>query len=284
MLKPRHVFLGLAILVAFLGDSRGQSRRQPPANQTPKTQQATPQDQRGTKDQPLTVNVIPTAEQQAAAEKESTDAKLKASRDDKLIDYTGELVLVGIVQFLVFVLQLIAFVVQANYMRRSAAEMRKTTEAAEKVSQDQIAHSHQIERAFLCGGGGLKIHPNDSIFFGLDVQNYGKTPASLKAYVVCICDRDKLPSVPEYMTPGYKRETFFDEIPPSGGPTKLLRLYPVIDAHYGTKVVYGRFWYQDIWNEDHFFSFILSIAEKEGRGFGTHADVSEASPEYTNWT
>jgi hypothetical protein len=153
-----------------------------------------------------------------------------------------------------------------------------------EINRSQLRHARQVERAFLCGGGGLKIHPNDSIFFGLDVQNYGKTPASLKAYAICICDRARLPSVPEYMTSGYKRETFFDEIPPSGSPTKLLRLYPVVNAHHGTKVVYGRFWYQDVWGDPHFFSFILSISDIEGRGFGTHPDVSEASPEYTKWT
>ena len=156
MLKNTNTALYvLALLFALMPDSFAQSQQQTPANQTPKTEQRTEQDKRGTKEQPLTVNIIPTAEQQTEAEKQARDAQLKSIHDEKLIDYTGDLVLVGLVQFAVFLLQLIAFVVQAIYIRASAEEMRKTTEAAENVAKDQIAHSHKIERAYMSGGGAM---------------------------------------------------------------------------------------------------------------------------------
>src|SRR5260370_27808604 len=123
MLKPRNVVLGLALLRALIADSWGQSQHQLP-NEATKAQQRAPTDERGTPDQPLTVNVVPTAEQKADADKEKESAKLKAADDRKLIEYTGYLVLVGVVQFGVFILQLITFSLQARSMRRAPDEMR----------------------------------------------------------------------------------------------------------------------------------------------------------------
>src|SRR5262249_44846174 len=50
-------------------------------------------------------------------------------------------------------LQLLAFIRQARYLRIAAQEMHATTQAAKKVAEDQITHSHQVERAYISGGG-----------------------------------------------------------------------------------------------------------------------------------
>jgi len=141
-----------------------------------------------------------------------------------------------------------------------------------------IKRDKVIERAYLVGGGGAE--PDNSF---LDVANYGKTPASLKAFAIEICERSKLPDKPKYLTPAYKREVLIDEIAPGQIKYRIWRkAIPKIEK----PVVYGRFWYRDIWNKERYFSFILSIGEKEerGLGFGTHPDVSEAGPRYTAWT
>jgi hypothetical protein len=128
MLTKRTVFVALALCLALIGDSSGQrSRRNTPAKETPKAEQSTNPDQRGTTSQPISVNVIPTAEQKADSDKKDSEAVIKAADDHKLIEYAWYQVLVGVVTFFIFVLQLVAFSLQARYMRRTVIEMRRTT-------------------------------------------------------------------------------------------------------------------------------------------------------------
>jgi hypothetical protein len=163
------------------------------------------------------------------------------------------------------------------------------TKAAAVAGKVAAEHIPKVERAYLTGGGGLQTEPDHSISFHLDIQNYGKTPAKLTAYAVFFCERSKLPDLPEYMKPGFKPEPLVDDISPDAAK-KVIRWYRNLQKEYtilaGKHVVYGRFWYNDIFGDEpqHVFSFILSVANKDGRGFGTHADVAEASPEYTRRT
>lgn len=265
VLNMLRLVLGLTVLSVSISDSFGQSRNEPTANQAPKTEQGTTQDKRGTKNTPVTVNVVPTAEQQTASEKETAEAKIKASREEKLITYTGDLVLVGLVQFLVFVLQLIAFVVQATYMRRSAEEMRKTTEAAEKVSRDQIAHSHQIERAYMsCGGvparrrqdepgtyGGIVVKFILTGEFEVHVNNHGKTTGEFMQIAIGFCDATNIP-----LEPTYHPEPFHDWIGP--GTQSRPMLWKKIDPP-NASAVYGRIYYRDIFGECHDSGFLQDI-------------------------
>ena len=266
MLKNTNTALYvLALLFALMPNSFAQSQQQTPANQTPKTEQRTEQDKRGTKEQPLTVNIIPTAEQQTEAEKQARDAQLKSIHDEKLIDYTGDLVLVGLVQFAVFLLQLIAFVVQAIYIRASAEEMRKTTEAAENVAKDQIAHSHKIERAYMSGGGAINqvfhsfsAHGTPIYVPGKDfvfcVNNYGKTVGELSEIGYGFCDAADIPPVPSYDV-----RYFHDWIMPGdrGRPLFQIPLPPKNTA------VFGRFYYRDIFGGRHSCGFINRVGPSE---------------------
>jgi hypothetical protein len=271
MLGGRHTILGLAILLALMADSEGRSRHQTSTNQTPKTEQSSAPEQRGTPNQPLTVNVVPTREQQEAAEKETIDAKVKAARDERLIDYTGDLVLVGLVQFLVFLLQLIAFIVQAIYLAKSAGEMRNTTAAAERVAQDQIAHSHQIERAYMSAGGVpetrvviVNVPISSEPFaqtiphaqgreltgrFEVHINNHGKTPGELMQIAIGFCDADNIP--PE---PIYDPQPFHDWIGP-GTQSRPMDHRPIPTDRPAT-AVYGRLYYRDIFGGSHSSGFI----------------------------
>ncbi|MDE2285878.1 MAG: hypothetical protein KGK33_14805 [Hyphomicrobiales bacterium] len=202
------MILGLALSLALISDSVAQSPQQTPVNQTPKTDDRPASHQRGTPNQPLTVKVVPTPEQKADAEKETAGAKLNAADDEKLIKYTGDLVLVGIVQFCVFVLQLVAFIIQACYLRRSVVEMRRTTHAtirATRAAQKSADALFAAERArffividkhdlnYLTGVIETSVTPplqenahvpgaNFNIRYRF--RNYGKTPGIIKEVAI----------------------------------------------------------------------------------------------------
>jgi hypothetical protein len=148
------------------------------------------------------------------------------------------------------------------------------------VNKNQLSHTRAIERAYLVGGGGPQ--PNPPSHFVLNVNNYGKTPASIKAFAVHACAMVdvKLPNKPKY-----DRKVFIDEIAPAQ--------FKVIDdktqiPNVVDPVVYGRFWYRDIWKEEErYFSFILSIKLRpNGTPFDSRADIDLTSidDEYTEWT
>jgi hypothetical protein len=75
-----------------------------------------------------------------------------------------------------------------------------------KVVQHQLRHTMMVERAYISGGGGALVEePN---LFLLTVQNYGKTPGTVTAYALFVCDRADLPPEPAYLAPEYTPTTF----------------------------------------------------------------------------
>jgi hypothetical protein len=180
-------------------------------------------------------------------------------------------------------LQLAAFVVQAIYLRKAAQEMHATTEAAKSVAEDELKHAKEIERAYLVGGGGCsqaEPHP-----FVLDVNNYGRTPARLKKYAAIVCSLNdvRLPNKPKYLDPAFKPDVLVDDI----APMQLKQIDARDVRGIERPVVYGRFWYNDIWGQERYFSFILAVKQIEGTSvIGTRADLdlTGIDPEYTKWT
>jgi hypothetical protein len=125
---------------------RHKSPNDSPPRKAAETKRPFQTDKRGTTEQPLTVNLIPTPEQKTDAGEEKANAERKAVDDRKLVEYTGYLVFVGVVQFGVFVLQLIAFTAQALYMRRTVSEMQSTTSAAIRAAcaaEETIGHMRE---------------------------------------------------------------------------------------------------------------------------------------------
>jgi hypothetical protein len=273
----RLVLATLRILMllsfSFVMECNAQSEQQPPTNKAPNAEQSAHHEQQDINNQSITVNDISTTEQQAIAEKEAAEAKIKAAHEEQIIAYTGDLVLVGLVQFVVFLLQLIAFIVQAIYMRKSAKEMQKTTEAAERVSNDQIAHAHQVERAYLSGGGvlgtevvnqAIPLDYNESRnldltsinrpVFELAINNHGKTPGRLLAIGSNVCEGGAIPEIPDY-----RWKDSFDWI----GPGTQSRRYGEIRIPPNLKnpIVYARFRYRDIFGDEHSCGFIQRGSE-----------------------
>jgi hypothetical protein len=189
-LRALAVFVLLAM--TLIGSATAQSQRKspndPPPQKTAEPERGPQTDKRGTPEYPLTVNVVPTTEQKADAEKKNANAEFKASDDRKLVEYTGYLVLVGIVQFGVFVLQLIAFTTQAHYMRRTVTEMQNASGAAIRAAnaaEDTISHMRETAERQL--RAYISITPKDVINWTnkpnrigvrFDLKNHGQTPGS----------------------------------------------------------------------------------------------------------
>jgi hypothetical protein len=166
-------------------------------------------------------------------------------------------------------LQLVAFIVQAIYLAKSAKEMRKTTEASERVSRDQIAHAHQVERAYM-SAGGVPERRIDRQFIGslsageirdtlvltgrfeVHINNHGKTPGELMQIAIGFCDADNIP--PE---PVYDPQPFHDWIGP--GTQSRAMDWREIPKGQPASAVYGRIYYRDIFERDQFSSFIQRI-------------------------
>lgn len=153
-----------------------------------------------------------------------------------------------------------------------------TAAEAARVSADIAAHSMRmtrefLERAYLSGGGGA-----ENGFFGLTIQNYGRMPGVLQEYALEFCSIDDIPEVPAYLHPGTKCYQRVDVIQPGAEGRRLVRVFQ-IPPDLQEPVVYGRFWYTDIWRERRYFSFILAI-----RPPTTDPDIGRTiSDEYNAW-
>jgi len=109
-----------------------------------------------------------------------------------------------------------------------------------------------LERAYVSGGG-----PNIGQHFVVTVDNYGKTPATLIEYAVEFCDVTKIPDHPLYKDVGYQRIPHRANLRPK--TTFAIAAHPV-PTGLQNPVVYGRFWYEDIWRRPHSHGFILSLS------------------------
>jgi hypothetical protein len=141
----------------------------------------------------------------------------------------------------------------------------------------QVKHLREIERAYISGGGPLDANNIDSFLF--TVNNYGKTPGVLLEYAVEFCSMTAIPPVPAYEAPDYRRTTFHDRISPGGiKETRVIASIPIplIDR---PMLVYGRYWFEDIWKDLHTSGFVLVI-----EATGTNPHVPAGIPRaYTDW-
>jgi hypothetical protein len=151
-------------------------------------------------------------------------------------------------------------------------------------SDNQLQHTREIERAYVTGGGnyaknrltGAIVVRNGKQVFEVHVGNYGKTPLFLSHYDVRSAKLSDLKSEAKVLCrPVDKVHPFSDRLAP-GGHTKAIGEYEI---PIGDDVVYGAFWYQDIWREkEHRFRFILALGPND-----THSTVSGVHKEYFDW-
>ncbi len=140
----------------------------------------------------------------------------------------------------------------------------------------QVKHLREIERAYISGGGPLD---NTGQIFCFTVNNYGKTPGVLLEYAVEFCPLTAIPSVPAYAAPGYQRTTYYDRVAPGGiHETWHVANIPVPPLAR-PMLVYGRYWFEDIWKATHTSGFVLVI---EATGTNPHVPTG-ISRAYTDW-
>jgi hypothetical protein len=147
--------------------------------------------------------------------------------------------------------------------------------AVQRQIDEQQRQARVVERAYISGGGGpLTKEPN---LFLLTVQNYGKTPGTITAYALFVCDKADLPPEPDYLKPGYIRTPFIGTYPPGGRTLPITTT--AIPPSAPNPIAYGRLWYRDIWSGEYHFSFILPLLTPDD-----HTGLVDISKAYTSST
>jgi hypothetical protein len=291
--------VALTLLAAFASESWGQSKQQSSGNETPKTEQTTKSDQRGTPNQPLSVNVVPTDEQKADAQKKDTEAAVKATDDKKLVEYTGYQVLIGIVTFFIFVLQLIAFSLQARYMKRTVVEMRKTTHATIRAtraagkSADAAVAAERGRFFIILENDNLghligafrnvgHLSPGENISIKFCFKNYGKTPCILKEQIIGYVIADRLPD--SLLLPLSVKD-FPETMIGSGNQTKSAFFSPdtppttdqigAIVRNNARFWLYGRLYYDDVFGKPQVHCFYF---RSHSNAAGNHCVLESIEP------
>jgi hypothetical protein len=137
------------------------------------------------------------------------------------------------------------------------------------VNKSQLAHAQRVDRAYVNGGWGRyedgKLYAN--------INNDGKTPATVHHMAMAILPLAGLPSTPpalsrtfvNYNLEPYKREFFSDHF-----------FVEWDGLHEPERVLYGRFWYTDVFGEEHESGFLLHVRPRWPAVAGF--------PEYWRWT
>lgn len=110
----------------------------------------------------------------------------------------------------------------------------------------------RINRAYIYGGGRIIDGP----IFRTHLNNFGKTPAILSHISVAVYPKNELPAAPVY-----KKEPIGFHIQPA---EREAFAHADRDLRgIEQPIVYGRFWYQDIFGDDHSSGFILQIQNNQ---------------------
>jgi hypothetical protein len=296
MLKPRHAVLGLALLLAISGDSWGQT----PPIQTPSTPSAQPpaSDQRGTDQMPLSIKILPSPNAEEKAEKEERERTEKAETDKRLADqtqrladesvrlanYTGWLALFTLFLFGGVCVQIGLFRSQLRLMHDEAGNTRIIATEARQSAE----HLRNVERAYVSGGATIQwqmveeiritgnvLRPDRPRWLIVTVDNYGKTPAYVSHIAWGVCPESELPK-PADLPADYERSKMLVQMNVKPGTEGLQTILRKEFSECTGKLVYGRFYYSDIFGNLHSSGFILRVTTNNTLPI-------EAPPEYTAW-
>jgi len=137
------------------------------------------------------------------------------------------------------------------------------------INRRQLAHGRRVDRAYVNGGWGRYI---DGKLYA-NINNDGKTPATVHHMAMAILPLAGLPTTPpelprtfvNYNLEPYKREFFSDHVSVEWD-----------GLHEPERVLYGRFWYTDVFDREHESGFLLHIRPR--------APAVAGFPEYWRWT
>ncbi len=156
----------------------------------------------------------------------------------------------------------------------AAQTAREAKDASAKALEASTAHTEmlvKIDRAFLTGGGPVIRTPSGQVVFGLEVANYGKSPAFLCAYDVQFASFETVNAGPQEVFPWHP---YGDWLPPNFNQPRPIRPF---DVPKDADVVYGAFWYLDWQGRSHIFRFILRIERDTALG------IAGVDDSYSYW-
>jgi hypothetical protein len=197
----------LLLLLLFLQQPSPSARKldKPKQTQPTTSQQTSSADQRGTDESPLVVKTIPTPKTEEEAAQETQDRKDKAANDRHIVWFTGALVLIGFLQFLVYTYQakklretVESAGEQAEAMERHIGESARSATAMEavakslditaKASKESVEGLRQQMRAYLTVIIGTAIYQERDKNLKFDARplilNAGPTPARKVSYQI----------------------------------------------------------------------------------------------------
>jgi hypothetical protein len=136
-----------------------------------------------------------------------------------------------------------------------------------QVNKSQLAHGQQVERAYM-GGGGMRyklaqqetdddgnpfIKYLDTGLYEFHVHNHGKTRGRVYRIGWGFCEEDDIPRI----RPVYETKYFNSWISPGTPGLALIRI--TIPQTLKQPAVYGRVWYETIFNEKFSSGFLYRI-------------------------
>jgi hypothetical protein len=175
--------------------------------------------------------------------------------------FTAALVCVSAVQ--------IRYLIRADVTaRRAAIAARRSALAARKSAE----HIPRVERAYVSGGALVELeitgsqlvpgvgstavtHPR---WLLITVDNYGKTPAYVSHIAYSICAAEELPE-PVNLARDYERSKMLVNFNVGPGTAGMRTNQRREFSQAAGKIVYGRFYYTDIFGDQHSSGFILRV-------------------------
>jgi hypothetical protein len=179
---------------------------------------------------------------------------------------------------------LFVFVAQA-YFLKGTLEATKTAAIGARMAAEHIP---RVERAYVSGGATIQWEMKEEIritgnvlvpdrprWLVITVDNYGKTPAYVSHIAWSVCPVSELPK-PADLPVDYERSKMLVQMNVKPGAEGLQTMLRREFSECAGKIVYGRFYYTDIFSEPHSSGFILRITSSNTLPF-------DAPPEYTAW-
>jgi len=175
-----------SVLVVALSCAAQSQRRPQNQNETQHPQQLPSTDQRGTKETPLVVKVLPADGAEEKSKQETADHEAKYQLDANIFH-------LGVATVIVAVLQVVAIGVQALFLWLA---FRATTTAAE-AARDSADYTIRVQRPYLCITG-IEFAAGDEVGVTYQIENIGSNPAILQKSSTEIRCLSALPASPNY--------------------------------------------------------------------------------------
>lgn len=203
---------------------------------------------------------------------------------DSTKDCTSHNILFALVRHALYELNFYGVLITAV----ATAAIGRFTWTIKGINQSQLAHSHQVERAYFSGGCSIETRRSQRAMADLvtrklverreptgnveiHVNNYGKTPGEMLEISVEFCEASAIPAEPIY-----NRSTCRDWIAP-GTEHRVIDVR-MVPEKISNPVVYARLYYRDIFSEKvHSCGFIQDIQGHRSR------TLRPPTRAYTDW-